>query len=489
MLLLNPVFTFWLFAATTDANQRFLAPPQDIVSWPGKHSQRPLQWLGANSPWFSGPNVHGISQDVPEHCMVDQAAYVLRHGSRYPDNGAYNEWKEMESRFSHNEYTARGSLAFLPKWRTVLTKPSIQIAMQSPTGYKEAMDLGYQLRTRYPQLYQEGDEFHVWANNYTRVLQTAENFLRGFIGTNATMLGKIVSVTSKGSVSSIGNSLAPSDMCPLFKDDSGGNFTETWNSIWQPQVQRRLQSLIRGNLSLTLSDVDLFPYLCGFESQILGRLSPFCDIFTDEELKQYEYSNDLRYYYGLGPGSGLPQKMMTPFLQSLTKVFTQGPDIDGTGSDGTSPFKVPRLLMSFLNDGQLTELVTASGVFEKQKRLSEKHKDDGRLWIGSRFVSMRGTIAFERLNCEASRTSTGSKNGTYIRIRLNDQVYPIPTCRNGPGYSCLLSKYVQYVEEKYVSQGDWAENCNITTAGAPTKVQGASFFTNLGQPHLSIVSL
>ena len=32
------------------------------------------------------------------HCVVDQAAYVTRHGSRYPDPGAYGEWTEMESR-------------------------------------------------------------------------------------------------------------------------------------------------------------------------------------------------------------------------------------------------------------------------------------------------------------------------------------------------------------------------------------------------------
>ncbi|KAK4149775.1 hypothetical protein C8A00DRAFT_37632 [Chaetomidium leptoderma] len=39
-----------------------------------------------------------------------------------------------------------------------------------------------------------------------------------------------------------------------------------WDSIWRPQVQERLQALIQGNLSLTLSDVNLIPYLCGFES-------------------------------------------------------------------------------------------------------------------------------------------------------------------------------------------------------------------------------
>lgn len=85
-------------AGLAAATPRFLAPEQDIVLWPGENAESPLTWIGANGPWAAGPNVHGISADVPENCHIDQAAYVTRHGSRYPDTGAYEEWKEMESR-------------------------------------------------------------------------------------------------------------------------------------------------------------------------------------------------------------------------------------------------------------------------------------------------------------------------------------------------------------------------------------------------------
>jgi hypothetical protein len=43
----------------------------------------------------TGPNVNKISSDVPEGCSVDQAVYVVRHGSRYPDPGAYAEWQAL----------------------------------------------------------------------------------------------------------------------------------------------------------------------------------------------------------------------------------------------------------------------------------------------------------------------------------------------------------------------------------------------------------
>ncbi|KAK9769146.1 putative Histidine acid phosphatase [Seiridium cardinale] len=530
-----------LVAAGVSAAGQLLAPTQDINFPSSETATDPLKWLGANGPWYAGPNVNGISSEVPENCYVDQAAYILRHGSRYPDSGAYSGWASMQQRFSAGNYTASGSLSFLPEWQTVLTNPALQIAMLNPTGSKEVHDLGYQLRTRYPDLYQDGDEFIVWANNYTRVLQTAKTFIQGYLGFNAAANGSVISVTSKGFSEAIGDSLAPSDMCPSFVDASGGTNKTTWDDLYIPPIQERLQALIQGNLTLTASDIDQIPYLCGFESHITGKLSPWCGIFTDDELKQYEYSNDLRYYYGVGPGTDLPKKMMTPFLNTLVDLFAQGPNITGIAADGSS-FQVPRLLMSFLNDGQLTELVTSSGVFDEQQPLSATEKDDERLWVGSRYVSMRGTIAFERLNCIVSAgsgsgnssyshssaaypnttvasvstkvsckrktTSAASSssavitaaptypslqrrqeaaNATYVRIRLNDAVYPVPSCKNGPGSSCLLSDYVKYIEDKYEAEGDWLVNCNVTDPAAPTKVKGASFFTDLSSPWLQSV--
>ncbi|KAH8881527.1 histidine acid phosphatase [Thozetella sp. PMI_491] len=553
------------------AAAQVLAPAQDINFPSSGSAVNPLQWLGANGPYFAGPNVNNIDPEVPENCYVDQVATVSRHGSRYPDQGAYNGWVDMQTRFDpKNGYTASGSLSFLPEWRTVLTNPSLQIAMESPTGYKESYDFGYTLRTRYPQLYNEGDDFFVWSNNYTRVLQTASMFVRGFLGPAASTLGNVVSVTSKNFAAGVGDSLAPSDMCPNFKDTEGATQQANWTSVFLAPIKSRLQAMVSGNLTFTDNDILQMPYLCGFESQITGRLSPWCGVWTDDELKDYEYYNDLRYWYGVGAGTDLPAKMMTPYLNALVGVLQQGPGINGTNADGSS-FELPRLVSSFLNDGQITELATAMGIFDEQAPLDPFSRDDNRLFMASRFISMRGTVAFERLNCivsgssnsststsasvphgngtstgrpsssassistgrpgnnttlatstrSASLSSTatvtdepgspitigttvttticptatpsivrrdaGSYNATYLRIRLNDAVYPVPSCKNGPGSSCLLSDYADYVAKKYAVQGNWATNCNVTLAGAPTTVKGASFYTDLSSPWLQII--
>lgn len=58
----------------------------------------PTQQLGGNSPWFPGPDVNDITYEVPDGCSVDMAAFVSRHGSRYPDTGAYNQWVALAAK-------------------------------------------------------------------------------------------------------------------------------------------------------------------------------------------------------------------------------------------------------------------------------------------------------------------------------------------------------------------------------------------------------
>ena len=76
--------------------------------------------------------------------------------------------------------------------------------------------------SRYPDLYAYGTPFISWANLYPRVVQTAQNFVRGFLGSTASSLGTVVTVNSTGSPEALFDSLSPSDLCPNFVDGNGG---------------------------------------------------------------------------------------------------------------------------------------------------------------------------------------------------------------------------------------------------------------------------
>lgn len=133
-------------------------------------------------------------------------------------------------------------------------------------------------------------------------------FARGYLGPNSTY-GDIY-VLKSNVPESIANSLAPSDSCPTYNDNGGGDNLTTWNNLYLPAVTKRINSHIKGNFNFTDSDVTNFRYLCGFETQITGRRSPWCNIFTDDELSKYEYAQDLRYYYGSGESSQLNISMV-----------------------------------------------------------------------------------------------------------------------------------------------------------------------------------
>jgi hypothetical protein len=79
----------------------------------------PLEHLGGNSPWFKGPNAFDISPDAPEGCAVDQAAFSSRHGSRYPDPGAYNGWLSLSAKVSFRQnYMIQQADQFVRSTRT-----------------------------------------------------------------------------------------------------------------------------------------------------------------------------------------------------------------------------------------------------------------------------------------------------------------------------------------------------------------------------------
>jgi acid phosphatase len=287
----------------------------------------------------------------------------------------------------------------------------------------------------------------------------------------------------------------------------------------------------------------------------------------------------------------LPSKMMLPFLNSLVGLLAEGPGVEGRLANGTA-FELPSILVAFLNDGQLTELTAASGVFDDQAPLSATSMDPNRKYVSSHFVTQRGTIAFERLTCKVAQGPTSSKTSTlttrttkatlvcsssptssncnrdncfrqllqstaqvssfcatytaspqsattglptyvsqcansparissacsciipgtctptstigstatatpapsslgtqtFVRILLNDAVYPVPSCRDGPGGSCLLSKYVDIVKGRLSNAGDLVKKCNVTATGGPSTIKGASFFTDLAQPWLATVA-
>jgi hypothetical protein len=63
---------------------------------------------------------------------------------------------------------------------------------------------------------------------------------------------------------------------------------------------------------------------------------------------------------------------------------------------------------------------------------------------------------------------------TYMRILLNDVVYPVVDCASGPGSSCSLLEYQSIIRNKFTSAGSFATLCNDTSSLA-SQTRSANF--------------
>lgn len=283
-------------------------------------------------------------------------------------------------------------------------------------------------------------------------------------------MGTVKSINASNP-SAVGNSLATSDSCPTYDDQSGAGYVEVWDDIYLPPIVERLNKLIRGNMTLSASDVSIFPYLCGFESQITRKESPFCKIFTEREILQYEYRQDLRYWYGTGPGSFHNASVMLPVIQGVVDILQSGPDTPLKGANNGEE-TLGRLTVAFTHDNQINQMASSLGIFDLQRALASDTMDEDRIYVSSRNNPMRGTIAFERLNCHGS---------LYLRILLNDAVYPVAGCSWGPGRSCPLDQYDnQVLASKWKKSGRFEKLCKLPEGSATTaETGGVTFFTDL----------
>ncbi|KAG6874755.1 hypothetical protein C0992_006674 [Termitomyces sp. T32_za158] len=265
-------------------------------------SFNPLHHSGGSSPYFNAPSQDGIATSTPPNCKVDQAAYILRHGSRYPEPGSFTGWQSLFAKFQNASYTAKGALAFIPSWVPPVDDVPHQPLFLSSTGAREAFSLGVDLRKRYA-LTRGGQNMTVWAASQQRCVDTANFFLRGYLsqGDYLTALnenrGSIITLADSVNFT-FANSLTASAACPAYNGpaSAGATFASNFRAMYQPKIAARLNRDLEG-LTLDPTDIGVMQDLCGLKAEINGD-TRFCDVFEDSEWLDYEYALDLNYYYG-----------------------------------------------------------------------------------------------------------------------------------------------------------------------------------------------
>ncbi|KAI0936637.1 hypothetical protein AcW1_000823 [Taiwanofungus camphoratus] len=309
----------------------------------------PLRYWGNLGPWFSVGGAFGLpetSPQVPQGCELTQVHLLHRHGARYPTSGSAPSAFAalLHSAADSTGLTATGPLEFLNTWTYKLGAEIL-----TPFGREQLFDLGIGFRVKYGDLLKGFTGLPVFrTTSESRMVDSALNFAAGFFGVPqyTTSYYESIIIESSG----YNNTLAPWNACPNANNaigNLGGVASGNWSQVYLKNTVPRLQQYLKG-VTLDVSQVYAMQQLCAYETVALGY-SDFCNLFTEEEWLGFEYSIDLSFWYGDGPGNPAAAAQGIGYVQELVARLTQTPltefatSLNGTldGNNITFPLNQP----------------------------------------------------------------------------------------------------------------------------------------------------
>ncbi|CDK25594.1 unnamed protein product [Kuraishia capsulata CBS 1993] len=402
-----------------------------------------LHYLAANGPYvdFSG---FGIDSDVPFGCEVTQVQILMRHGERFPTIGAGKELCSLYKKLTSADISEyKGPLGFVKDWKYAF--PEKDLEMESTVGVYAGLKRchleGERFNQKYGHLWGGKAKLPVFAAGQTRVVDSAKAFIRGFVGESRLFKAQVVVIPENSEQGA--NTLTSRAACVNADDSANEDYIARFDTSYLEREARRLNSLSPG-YDLSAEDVASLVRSCAFELNVQGN-SSICGVLSSDVYAGFSYQRDLYLYYNKGPGYNMSNALGSLFVNASIALLNQK---DGVNSDGINGYE-QKIFMSFSHDTDIISIASAFGLYEGQDSLPVDRIEFQRSFKVSDLVPMAGHLVLERLMC--------GKN-EYVRIIMNESVYPLPWCQTGPGFSCPLELFTEHLQEM-VDNNDYTKLC------------------------------
>ncbi|KAK7060051.1 acid phosphatase [Favolaschia claudopus] len=441
------------------------------------------------------------SAKIPAGCTLQQVHLLHRHGARYPTSGSApaSFAAALHAAAETGNLTASGPLAFLNTWTYKLGAEIL-----TPFGRAQLFELGVGFRVKYGDLLKGFKDLPVWrTTSEERMVDSALHFAAGFFGVQEYQndYHQLIEIEAQG----FNSTLAPYDQCPNANNviaSAATNFTTQWASIYLADAQKRLAPHFKA-AGMTLNATWLFAMqqTCAYETVALGY-SAFCDLFTEEEWKGYEYSVDLSFWYNNGPGNpavaaqgiGWVQELVSRLTQTRINVTESASSVNASivGSNVTFPFEQP-IYVDATHDTVISAIVVAMNFTSLARTgpLPGTHIPKNRSYIVNQISPFASNMVGQVLSCPSLSTSSASSvssaiasasstapsalpsisipgdgstpasPATHIRWILNDAVVPltgISGCTSNPDGLCAFDTFVKGMQQR-IGEVDFAFGC------------------------------
>ncbi|KAG8819579.1 hypothetical protein FRC17_010393 [Serendipita sp. 399] len=229
-----------------------------------------------------------------------------------------------------------------------------------------------------------------------------------------------------------------------------------WLSHFAPKITARLNAAAPGS-TLVDEDIPMLMALCSFESLAHYQTSKWCNVFYEEEWRDFEYWSDLEKYYNTGLGNPLGRVQGVGWVNELIARLTHTPVNDTTTTNRTldeDPETFPigknvTMFADFSHDNEMNAIFAAMGLFRmaevtdertrtwenaiveqggsgilaslasieeqgdelsnarrrSKKEMDPDHPDPNRQWVASRLVPFAARLVIEKLECYVPDTT------------------------------------------------------------------------------------
>ncbi|CDO92877.1 unnamed protein product [Kluyveromyces dobzhanskii CBS 2104] len=409
--------------------------------------------LNGQGPHYDYPQSFGIPVEVPDQCTVEHVQMLARHGERYPtaSKGKLMTalWKKLK--VFQGEYSGPleifNDYEFFVSNKTYfdqLTNSSDVDPSNPYTGAKTADHLGKYIAYNYGELFSDSNP--VFTSSSGRVHQTAEyvvSALEKELGVKIDL--QIIQEDAKAGA----NSLTPADSCTTINEDLGDERFENVTLPYTTDIRNRWMKK-NSNLNLTLEqdDIELLVDWCAFETSVKGS-SAVCDLFERNDLITYSYYANVNNFYRRGAGNPMSAPIGSVLVNASYNLLAQSDDADN------------KVWLSFSHDTDIQQFITALGLIDNGVTdYSLEQVDFQNIQQLSWVTPMGARIFTEKLKCG---------NSSYVRYIVNDAVIPVPGCSSGPGFSCPMEDFTEYITDR-LRDVDYVSNCEVQKVSNTTEL-------------------
>ena len=333
----------------------------------------------------------------------------------------------------------------------------------------------------YAHLYNTSTKILARTTTQDRMLKSAEYFMAGFFGLGWTNNVTLV-VSIEGDDSNWNNSLAGYDNCNNSNTavaTGGTNASLIWQKTYLADAVKRLNKDSKG-FKWNTSAVYNAQTLCPYETVAYGY-SAWCDLFTYDEWKGFEYSIDLSFagnnYFqsptGRAVGIGWVQELLARLEGHLITTPTAQDNITLDSSTSTFPLN-QSIYFDFSHDTNIAAILTAFGLTQfapllptsgppKDQQLIVSHLQPFGTRVDIEIITAPHPVAEHRTESSDVYSDQKGPETKYIHFIINQRTLPLgksfPECGSRSDGWCEVTTFLK-LQKDSLAKAKYDFSCN-----------------------------